>query len=490
MKYLLALDQGTTSSRSIVFDENGEVLSLEQKEFTQHFPQSGFVEHDPDEILESQFAVAKAAIKKASLTAKDIAAIGITNQRETTVLWNQKTGKPIYRAIVWQDRRTAPICHRLKRHEPLFRKKTGLLLDPYFSGTKIRWLLDHVKGARKLAEKGELAFGTIDTWLVWNLTLGKLHITDATNASRTLLYNIRTGKWDDQLCKLLKIPQSILPEVKSCSEVYGETDKSIFGSPIKIAGIAGDQQAALVGQGCFKPGFVKATYGTGCFLLMNIGEKIAFSKKRLLTTIALSIQGTVEYALEGSIFIAGAAILWLRDCLKIITKSSDIDPLAASVPGTGGVYFVPAFTGLGAPYWDSKARGTLLGISRGTTAAHIARATLESIAFQAADILKAMQQSAKIPISQLHVDGGVVASDLLMQIQANLMKKAVLRPKNRELTALGAAFLAGLAIGIWKKPEDVFKTWKLDKKFLPKKCDPKQLKNWHRAIERAKGWQL
>lgn len=489
MRYLLALDQGTTSSRAIVFDEKGKVLSLQQKEFTQHFPQSGFVEHDPEEIWETQIAVAKATLRDASLKPQDIAALGITNQRETTILWNRKTGKPIYRAIVWQDRRTAPLCHKLKRHEALFRNKTGLVLDPYFSGTKIRWLLDHVKGARALANSGQLAFGTVDSWLVWKLTQGHLHITDATNASRTLLYNIRTHRWDAKLLKLLKIPASILPEVKSCSEVYGATAKAIFGAPIKIAGIAGDQQAALVGQGCFQPGHVKATYGTGCFLLMNIGKKMVLSKQRLLTTIALSIRGDVEYALEGSIFIAGAAILWLRDCLKIIKKSSDINPLAASVPNTEGVYFVPAFTGLGAPYWDPKARGTLLGISRGTTAAHIARATLESIAFQAADILHAMQKSAHIPISQLHVDGGVVASDLLMQMQANLIHKPVLRPQNKELTALGAAFLAGLAVGIWKKPEDVFKTWKLDKKFSPKKQDLKPLRQWHRAIERAKGWE-
>lgn len=488
MKYLLALDQGTTSSRSIVFDEEGQMISLQQKEFTQYFPQSGYVEHDPEEIWESQFSVAAAAIQQAGLTAKDIAAIGITNQRETTIVWNRKTGKPIYRAIVWQDRRTVSLCERLKQHEPLIRKRTGLLLDPYFSGTKLRWILDHVRGSRKLAEKGELAFGTVDSWLIWKLTQGKLHITDATNASRTLLYNIQKGEWDKTLLKIFKIPASILPEVRSCSEVYGET--KLFGAPIRIAGMAGDQQAALVGQGCFKPGHVKATYGTGCFLLMNVGKKIVYSKERLLTTIALSIKGQVEYALEGSIFIAGAAILWLRDCLKIIQKSSDIDPLASSVPDTGGVYFVPAFTGLGAPYWDPNARGTLLGISRGTTNAHIARATLESIAFQVADILKAMQKTAKIKIAELHVDGGAVVSDLLLQMQANLVKKPVLRPKNKELTALGAAFLAGLAVGIWKKPEDVFKTWKLDQKFLPQKQSSIAIDQWHRAVERSKGWVI
>lgn len=489
MKYLLALDQGTTSSRALIFDQTGTVIALEQTEFPQYFPYSGYVEHNPREIWETELSVAKAAIAKASLSGKDISAIGITNQRETTILWDRKTGSPIYPAIVWQDRRTAPLCLKLKKHEPLFRRKTGLLLDPYFSGTKIRWILDHVKGAREKAAKGELSFGTVDTWLIWNLTKGKLHITDATNASRTLFYNIRTGKWDAELLKILHIPASILPEVKSSSEVYGETDKSIFGAPIRIAGIAGDQQAALIGQGCLKPGYVKATYGTGCFLLMNIGKKPVLSKKKLLTTIAISMNGVVEYALEGSIFIAGAAILWLRDNLKIIKKSSEIDSLAASVPDTDGVYFVPAFTGLGAPHWDPQARGTILGLSRSTTSAHIARAVLESIAFQAADILKAMQKDANIRVSQLHVDGGAVVSDLLMQMQANLMKTPVMRPKNHELTALGAAFLAGLAIGIWKKPEDVLKTWKLDKKFLPEKQDPKKIMQWNRAVERAKGWE-
>ncbi len=489
MKYLLALDQGTTSSRALIFDENGEIIASEQKEFKQHFPKSGYVEHDPQDIWLTELNVAQNVIAKAGLTGEQISAIGITNQRETTLLWDRKTGKPIYPAIVWQDRRTASLCQKLKKHEPLFRSKTGLLLDPYFSGTKIRWILDHVKGARKKAAKGELAFGTVDTWLIWNLTGGKLHITDPTNACRTLLYNIHKGKWDEKLLKLLKIPASILPEVRSCSEVYGTTEKKFFGASIPIAGIAGDQQAALIGHGCLRPGYVKATYGTGCFLLMNIGKKPVLSKKHLLTTIALSINGVVEYALEGSIFIAGAAILWLRDNLKIIQHSADIDSLASSVPDTEGVYFVPAFTGLGAPYWDPQARGTILGISRATTSAHLARAALESIAFQAADILKAMEKDSKIKVSQLNVDGGVVASDLLMQMQANLTKTPVMRPKNHELTALGAAFLAGLAIGIWKKPEDVLKTWKLDKKFLPQKQDPKKIIQWNRAVERAKGWE-
>lgn len=490
MKYILALDQGTTSSRALVFNSKGEICALEQQEFPQYFPQSGYVEHNPLEIWQSQCNVARAALAKAAVSGKEIAAIGITNQRETTLLWDRRTGLPIYPAIVWQDRRTAPLCQKLKKQEPFFRHRTGLLLDPYFSGTKIRWILDHVKGARSKAERNELAFGTVDTWLIWNLTKGKLHITDPTNASRTLLYNIRTQKWDPALLRLLKIPASILPEVRSSSEVYGETDPSLFGVPIPIAGIAGDQQAALIGQGCLKPGGVKATYGTGCFLLMNIGKRPILSRKRLLTTIAFSIRGKVEYALEGSIFIAGAVISWLRDQLHLIHQSSDINALAASVPDTGGVYFVPAFTGLGAPYWDPQARGTILGLSRGTTAAHIARAALESIAFQAADILQAMQKETRIPITHLSVDGGMVVSDLLMQVQANLMQTPVMRPKNHELTALGAAFLAGLAVGIWKQPEEIRKTWKLDRKFLPQKQDPEQIVQWNRAVERSKGWAL
>ncbi|MGB7977814.1 MAG: glycerol kinase GlpK [Chlamydiales bacterium] len=489
MKYILAFDQGTTSSKALVLNQNGEVIAIDQREFPQYFPQSGYVEHDPMDIWSTQLSVARGAMAKASLQAGDIAVIGITNQRETTLVWDRKTGVPIYPAIVWQDRRTAPLCQKLKNHEAIFRSKTGLLLDPYFSGTKIRWILDHVKGAREKARGGDLAFGTVDTWLVWNLTKGRLHITDATNASRTLLYNIKKGEWDTELLDLLKIPAAILPAVKSCSEVYGESDASLFGSPIRIGGIAGDQQAALIGQGCFEPGSVKGTYGTGCFLLMNIGEKPVLSKKKLLTTIAYSIDGVVKYALEGSIFIAGAVISWLRDGLGLIKKSSEIDALAGSVPNTGGVYFVPAFTGLGAPYWDPEARGTIVGISRGTNGAHIARAALESIAFQAAAILAAMQKDAKIPISKLCVDGGVVASELLMQMQADLIHAPVLRPKNKELTALGAAVLAALAVGMWKKPEDVLKTWELDKKFSPKKGDPQKIVQWNRAVERAKGWE-
>ena len=494
MSSILALDQGTTSSRALIIDSYGKVLAVAQKEFKQYFPQSGFVEHDPEEIWSSQFAVANEAIAMAKLSASDIAGIGITNQRETTVLWDRKSGRPIFRAIVWQDRRTTPLCEELKKQnlEPLFRSKTGLLLDPYFSGTKIRWLLDHIPGARAKAEKGELAFGTIDTWLVWNLTRGHLHITDATNASRTLLYNIHTGDWDEEILKILEIPRSILPEVRGSSEIYGSTAEHVFSASIPIAGIAGDQQAALFGQGCFQAGMAKATYGTGCFILMNTGNQPIVSKNQLLTTVAYKIGSETHFALEGSVFIAGAAIQWLRDQLKIIEKSSDVDKLAASVNDTGGVYFVPAFTGLGAPHWDPHARGTILGISRGTSAAHIARATLESIAYQAADVLNAMQSDANIHLSEIRVDGGAVVSDLLMQFQADLMQTNVLRPKEPELTAIGAAFLAGLAVGVWKKKSELSALWRLDRKFSPKMDRAgvqKLLQNWNRAIGRAKNWE-
>jgi glycerol kinase len=493
MNYILALDQGTTSSRALVIDQQGSVVSLAQKEFKQYFPESGFVEHDPEEIWTSEFAVASEAIAKAKLHASDIKAIGITNQRETTVVWDRKTGISLFRAIVWQDRRTTPLCEELKKEgkEPLFKEKTGLLLDPYFSGTKVRWILDNVPGARIRAEKGELAFGTIDTWLIWKLTRGELHITDPTNASRTLLYNIYSGQWDEELLRILKIPRSLLPEVKSCSEVYGTTAEQVFSSRIPIAGIAGDQQAALFGQGCFDAGMAKATFGTGCFILMNTGANPVQSQNHLLTTIALQRNGATHYALEGSVFIAGAAIQWMRDNLGLIKKSSEIDVLAATVPDTGGVYFVPAFTGLGAPHWDPHARGAILGLSRGTTGAHLARAVLESIALQAADILKAMENDSKIRLLELHVDGGATVSDLLMQMQADLMGTAVLRPKNKELTALGAAFLAGLAIGIWKSEKELASLWQLDRKFVPK-MDPdlrqKVFLKWNTALERAKNW--
>lgn len=493
MRYLLALDQGTTSSRSIVIDEEGRAVSLAQREFKQHFPASGLVEHDAEEIWSSQFAVANEALAKASLTAKDISGIGITNQRETTILWNKKTSKPIARAIVWQDRRTTDICNALKKKklEPLFRKKTGLLLDPYFSGTKIHWMLENIEGARQMAENGEIAFGTVDSWLIWKLTNGKVHVTDATNASRTLLYNIHTEEWDEELLKILDIPAAILPEVRTCSEIYAETGDHVFTAPIPIAGIAGDQQAALFGQACFDRGTGKATYGTGCFILMNTGEKALLSKAKLVTTIALKMKDEIHYALEGSVFNAGTAIQWFRDTFGGIKKSSEIDALAASVPDSGGVFFVPAFTGLGAPHWDPYARGTMLGISRGTSAAHIARAVLESIAFQAFDVLSVMEKDADMHLKEMKVDGGIVASDLTMQFQSDLMQIPLLRPQNRELTALGSAFLAGLATGVWKNFRDISAAWELEKKFEPQ-IDPekrkKMLEKWSVAIECAKGW--
>lgn len=494
MAYILALDQGTTSSRALLIDVKGNVLSLAQKEFKQSFPKSGYVEHDAEEIWSSQYAVANEVLAKAKVHADQIAAIGITNQRETTVLWDRKTGIPLAPAIVWQDRRTTSLCEELKKQglSSLFREKTGLLLDPYFSGTKIRWLLENVAGAKERAEKGELAFGTIDSWLVWKLTRGKTHITDATNASRTLLYNIHTHTWDEELLQILQIPSSLLPEVKSSSEVYAHTAEHIFTAPIPIAAIAGDQQAALFGQGCFEAGSAKATYGTGCFLLLHTGTKPVLSQNQLVTTIALQIGKEVSYALEGSVFVAGAAIQWFRDQLKLIQSSSEIDVLASSVPDTGGVYFVPAFTGLGAPYWDPHARGTLLGLSRGSTGAHLARAVLESIAFQATDVLRAMQADAHLPLSQLRVDGGAIASDLLMQFQADLMGTDVLRPKNRELTALGAAFLAGLAVEFWKDRKELSGLWQLDRKFCPQmgeKERDQRYKQWGRAVERAKDWE-
>lgn len=494
MAYILSLDQGTTSSRALLINAQGSVVAIAQKEFKQYFPQSGYVEHDAEEIWSSQYSVANEVLAKAGVHAGEIAGIGITNQRETTVLWDRKTGVPIAPAIVWQDRRTTPLCERLKQEglTSLFREKTGLLLDPYFSGTKIHFLLEHIPGARAKAEKGELAFGTIDSWLVWKLTRGKTHITDATNASRTLLYNIHTQEWDEELLRILQIPRSLLPEVKSSSEVYAKTAEHIFTAPIPIAAIAGDQQAALFGQGCVEAGSAKATYGTGCFLLMHTGNKAVLSKNELITTIALKIGSEVTYALEGSVFIAGAAIQWFRDQLKLIHTSPEIDALAATVTDTGGVYFVPAFTGLGAPYWDPHARGAILGLSRGTTGAHLARAVLESIAFQATDVLRAMEADAGMRLSQLRVDGGAIASDLLMQFQADLMNTAVLRPKNRELTALGAAFLAGLAVGFWHSRKELHSLWQLDRTFSPKmeeELRQKRCKGWARAIERAKGWE-
>src|SRR5436190_2864321 len=446
MKYILALDQGTTSSRAIVFDHNGSVVSVAQQEFRQIFPQPGWVEHDANEIWATQRNVAAQALNKVRLTANDVAAIGITNQRETTLVWDRTTGKPICNAIVWQDRRTAGVCDRLKARglAKMIRRKTGLVVDAYFSGTKLQWILNNVPGAKAKARAGQLAFGTIDSWLVWNLTGGRQHVTDPSNASRTMLFNIHTGEWDDELLKLFGVPRSVLPEVRSSSEVYGET--TLFGGRIPIAGIAGDQQAALFGQACTEPGMVKNTYGTGCFMLMNTGTKPIASKNNLLTTVAWRIGNRTEYALEGSIFIAGAVVQWVRDGLGIIRSSADVEALAARVPDTGGVYFVPAFAGLGAPHWDQYARGIIAGITRGTTAGHIARAALEGIAYQVADVLKAMEADSGLSIPELRVDGGAAANNLLMQFQADILNVPIVRPKLLETTALGAAYLAGLAV--------------------------------------------
>jgi glycerol kinase len=493
MSFILALDQGTTSSRALVFDHDGTVRGVAQKEFRQIFPAPGLVEHDAEEIWASQLGVAVEAIARAGVTAADIAAIGITNQRETTVVWDRNSGKPIHHAIVWQDRRTAGECDLLRAqgHEPEFRARTGLLLDPYFSGTKLAWILDHVPGARTKAEAGELAFGTIDSWLVWNLTNGECHLTDASNASRTLLFNIHDGKWDPQLLALLRIPPALLPEVVASSELYCETTVRFFGGRVPIAGIAGDQQAALFGQLCDRPGMVKNTYGTGCFMLMQTGTRPVISSRNLLTTVACRLGGLTEYALEGSVFVAGAAVQWLRDGLGLIRSSADVEALAASVPDNGGVYLVPAFAGLGAPHWDPYARGALLGITRGTTAGHIARATLESIAFQTADILEAMETDAGTPLSELRADGGATSNDLLMQFQADLLGVPVVRPKVSETTALGAAYLAGLAIGFWRDRGEIRELWQAERTYTPamEQGRAAELRSrWCRAVERSKGW--
>jgi len=492
-KYVLALDQGTTSSRAILFDKDGNSVATAQKEFHQYFPKPGWVEHDPMEIWSSQLEVARQVLNENKVSAKDIAAIGITNQRETTVVWDRATGKPIHNAIVWQDRRTASICDKLKKKglEKDIRKRTGLVVDAYFSGTKVQWILDNVKGARERAKKGELAFGTVDSWLVWNLTGGKTHITDYSNASRTMLFNIVDLKWDAKLLKELNVPASVLPEVKDSSAVYGETDASLFGGSIAIAGIAGDQQAALFGQACFKPGMAKNTYGTGCFMLMNTGEKPVQSKKGLLTTIAWGVDGKVEYALEGSIFIAGAAIQWLRDGLKMIDESPDSEYFAMKVPDTDGVVVVPAFAGLGAPYWDMYARGAIFGLTRGTTKGHIIRATLDSLAYQTKDVLDAMQADSKITLAALRVDGGACANDLLMQFQADILGVDVQRPKVIETTALGAAYLAGIAVGFYKK-SDISKNWLVDRTFNPNMTGGKRgklYKNWQKAVKRTMKWE-
>jgi glycerol kinase len=471
MQYVLAIDQGTTSSRAILFDRAGSISGVAQKEFRQIFPQPGWVEHDPDEILASQFAMVNQVLREKSLQVKDIAAIGITNQRETTVVWDRSTGRPIANAIVWQDRRTASFCDELKASGKAERiqSKTGLVVDAYFSGTKLRWLLDNVPGARERADRGELAFGTIDSWLIWHLTGGQVHVTDPSNASRTLLFNLVTGDWDDELLQWFNIPRSVLPQIRSSSEIYGATDGSSVPAGIPIAGIAGDQQAALFGQNCYSHGMAKNTYGTGCFMLMNVGSTPAVSKNRLLSTVAwkLGAAGKTEFALEGSVFIAGAVVQWLRDGLGIIESSSEIEALAGTVPDSDGVFLVPAFAGLGAPHWDPHARGTIAGITRGTTKAHLARAALDGIAYQVADVLEAMQLDSGIRVDQLRVDGGAASNNLLMQFQADILQAPVVRPKVIETTALGAAFLAGLAVGFWDDVEQISKIWQTDRVFEP-----------------------
>ncbi len=491
MKYILALDQGTTSSRAIVFDKRGTVIAVTKKEFTQHFPQPGWVEHNPLDIWKSQLTVAKRVLRKAGISAEAVAAIGITNQRETTVVWDRRTGKPIGNAIVWQDRRTAGICDELRRQrvDRTIQKRTGLILDAYFSGTKIQWILDNVPGARKKAEAGDLAFGTVDSWLIWNLTDGQVHVTDPGNASRTMLYNIHTGKWDKQLLNTFNVPESVLPRVETSSGFVGET--SVFGGMIPITGIAGDQQAALFGQCCLKPGMVKNTYGTGCFLLMNTGTSPVTSKKQLLTTVAWKIGDRTEYALEGSVFIAGAVVQWLRDGLGLIKSSADVEKLAASVPNTDGVYLVPAFAGLGAPHWDAYARGTLIGLTRGTNRAHIARAALEGIAYQVADVVTAMESDAGLKLKQLRVDGGASLNALLMQFQSDLLRVPVIRPLVEETTALGAAYLAGLAVGYWKNKKDIQANWQEAARFKAKmKLQERDrlMTGWSRALARAGDW--
>lgn len=490
-KYVLALDQGTTSSRAIVFDHNGTAIAMGQKEFPQYFPQPGWVEHDAEEIWKSQLAVAKTALRKAKLKAEDIAAIGITNQRETTVVWDRETGKPIHNAIVWQDRRTASLCDSLKK--PAIAKqiqnKTGLIPDAYFSGTKIQWLLDNVKGARKKAEAGQLAFGTIDSWLIWNLTHGKIHVTDPSNACRTMLFDIHKGEWDGKLCKRLNVPMSMLPTVRTSSEVYAET--RLLGGSIPIAGIAGDQQAALFGQCCHKPGMVKNTYGTGCFMLMNTGTKPVKSEHNLLTSIAWKIGDQTTYALEGSIFVAGAVVQWLRDGLGLFKTSAEVEALAAQVLDPDGVYVVPAFSGLGAPHWDQYARGTIVGITRGTNKAHIARAALDGIAYQVADVLTAMQADAGLKLKQLRVDGGASMNALLMQFQADLLRVPVVRPVISETTALGAAYLAGLAVGFWSSQKEISIQWQQQAEFkatMKKPLRDRKMRDWQRALQRSTEW--
>ncbi len=492
-QYILALDQGTTSSRAIIFDKKGSIVTIAQKEFTQVFPQPGWVEHDANEIWSTQLGVAAEAITKASLSPENIAAIGITNQRETTVVWERATGKPIYNAIVWQDRRTASFCDELKAKglDKIINEKTGLIVDAYFSASKVKWILDNVKDARKKAENGELCFGTIDSWLVWNLTKGRIHVTDVSNASRTMLCNIHTLQWDGELEKIFDIPGNMLPQIRSSSEIYGNTQNILTAHNIPIAGMAGDQQAALFGQMCTQPGMVKNTYGTGCFMLMNTGDKPVVSKNNLLTPVAWKVNGVTDYALEGSVFIAGAVVQWLRDGLGIIKNSKEVEALAASVHAADGVYVVPAFAGLGAPHWNQYAKGTIVGITRGTSSAHIARAALESIAFQTMDVLKAMEADSGISIKELRVDGGATANNLLMQFQADILNTKVVRPKVTETTASGAAYLAGLAVGFWSGIDEIQKQWQIDTGFnsvMPKEEQAVLKKGWQRAVNSAIAW--
>ncbi len=494
MSYILALDQGTTSSRSIIFDHDGNTISVGQQEYTQIFPQSGWVEHDPEEIFRSQIETALEALQRPDLKASDIAAVGITNQRETTVIWDRKTGEPIYNAIVWQDRRTSDWCSRFREsHGDLIKQKTGLECDAYFSASKIAWLLDNVDGARRRAEGGELAFGTIDTWLVWRLTNGRLHFTDPSNASRTMLYNINSLEWDSELLDIFDIPHTLLPEVRSSSEIYGEIETPVELKGIKIAGIAGDQQAALFGQACFDTGSTKNTYGTGCFMLQNVGDRPVESDHRLLSTIGWQIDGRTEYALEGSVFIGGAVIQWLRDSLGVISDSSEVEALAASVGNNGGVYFVPAFAGLGTPHWDQDARGLIIGLTRGTGKAHIARAAVESIAFQTADLLSAMNADSGVNLTELRVDGGATRNDLLLQFQADILQIPVVRSTTSETTALGAAYLAGLAVGFWLSKIELAQHWRVGRRFEPAMAQSiakSMIVQWHDAVQRSLHWNI
>jgi glycerol kinase len=494
MQYILALDQGTTSSRALLFDRDGKIESVAQKEFEQIYPNPGWVEHDPNEIWSTQMGTASEALSRAGASAQDLAAVGITNQRETTIVWDRETGEPIHNAIVWQDRRTSGLCDRLKDrgHLNRFREKTGLILDAYFSGTKIKWILDHVDGARERAENGELAFGTVDCWLVWKMTNGRRHVTDATNASRTLLYNIHDGKWDEELLSILDVPRPLLPEVKDSSAVYGRTREEAFAQDVPIAGIAGDQQAALFGQMCTRPGLGKNTYGTGAFMVQNTGQEAVMSENNLLTTIAYQLDGQPSYALEGSIFVAGAVVQWLRDELQLIRNASEVEKLARSVDDNGGVYFVPAFTGLGAPHWDQYARGTITGLTRGANQGHLARAAIESMAYQVADVIDAMEADSGIDTPELRADGGAAANNLLLQFQSDILGIPVVRPQVLETTALGAAYLAGLAVDYWGSTEEIKDQWELDRRFTPEMPNDRveQLRTgWSKAVSRARAWE-